>query len=360
MATDSLTRSAPRASAPAPWPLYAIFFASGCAALVYQVMWTRSFGLVFGSTTRAAAVVLAAFFLGMAGGNWLGRAPGRRCARRGAASLRLGRAGDRRGRAAGAGLAPPLSRDLPGAVSRHAGRAGAAGGRPAPADGRSARPALPRDGGDAPVDGARGGDARRAPRAPARLRLCGEHRGWRGGSAALGLLAAGRGGRAGRELPGRGAQPGGGFGGAGGGARARRRPGAGGAGARGVVARADTPERRPGERLGGGRLRPGNPRARGALHAAAGHRDGFLGLQLRAGARHLPGLAGARLAAGFRDARPPALALVAGGGAARASARSPSCSRRGCWFGPGRERRRCPESAGRSAPRSCCCRSPCW
>src|SRR5688572_16264219 len=35
-------------------------------------MWTRSFGLVFGSSTRAAAVVLAAFFLGMAIGNWAG------------------------------------------------------------------------------------------------------------------------------------------------------------------------------------------------------------------------------------------------------------------------------------------------
>src|SRR5262249_15159858 len=47
-------------------------FVSGCAGLVYEVMWTRSFGLVFGSTTRAASVVLAAFFLGMALGNWLG------------------------------------------------------------------------------------------------------------------------------------------------------------------------------------------------------------------------------------------------------------------------------------------------
>jgi spermidine synthase len=55
-----------------PWALYAIFFVSGCAGLVYEVMWTRSFGLVFGSTTRAASVVLAAFFLGMAVGNWFG------------------------------------------------------------------------------------------------------------------------------------------------------------------------------------------------------------------------------------------------------------------------------------------------
>ena len=55
-----------------PWALYGIFFVSGCAGLVYEVMWTRSFGLVFGSTTRAASVVLAGFFLGMAVGNWLG------------------------------------------------------------------------------------------------------------------------------------------------------------------------------------------------------------------------------------------------------------------------------------------------
>ncbi|HEY8154749.1 MAG TPA: fused MFS/spermidine synthase [Myxococcota bacterium] len=72
MAGDTLTITAPRLGARGPWPLYAIFFVSGCAGLVYEVMWTRSFGLVFGSTTRAAAVVLAAFFLGMAGGNWLG------------------------------------------------------------------------------------------------------------------------------------------------------------------------------------------------------------------------------------------------------------------------------------------------
>jgi spermidine synthase len=67
---------APLLSAPVtqrgPWALYAIFFVSGCAGLIYEVMWTRSFGLVFGSTTRAAAVVLAAFFLGMAVGNWAG------------------------------------------------------------------------------------------------------------------------------------------------------------------------------------------------------------------------------------------------------------------------------------------------
>jgi spermidine synthase len=61
-----------RADADPPWLLYAIFAASGCAGLIYQVMWARAFGVVFGNTTRAAAVVLAAYFLGMALGNGLG------------------------------------------------------------------------------------------------------------------------------------------------------------------------------------------------------------------------------------------------------------------------------------------------
>ncbi len=53
-------------------PVSILFFLSGLTALVYQVAWTRSFGLVFGSTTRAASVVLAAFFAGMALGNLVG------------------------------------------------------------------------------------------------------------------------------------------------------------------------------------------------------------------------------------------------------------------------------------------------
>ncbi len=54
------------------WPLYLLFLLSGGAGLVYQVMWARNFGLIFGSTTRAASVVLAAFFFGMAIGNLMG------------------------------------------------------------------------------------------------------------------------------------------------------------------------------------------------------------------------------------------------------------------------------------------------
>jgi spermidine synthase len=47
------------------------FFLSGCAALIYQVLWIREFGLVFGATSPAVAVVLAVFFGGFALGSRL-------------------------------------------------------------------------------------------------------------------------------------------------------------------------------------------------------------------------------------------------------------------------------------------------
>jgi len=43
---------------------------SGLAALVYQVLWTRLLGFVFGTTSEAIGSVLAVFFAGMALGNW--------------------------------------------------------------------------------------------------------------------------------------------------------------------------------------------------------------------------------------------------------------------------------------------------
>lgn len=52
--------------------MYVLFFLSGAVGLIYEVMWMRSFSVIFGSTTRAAAVVLAAFFAGMAVGNVVG------------------------------------------------------------------------------------------------------------------------------------------------------------------------------------------------------------------------------------------------------------------------------------------------
>src|SRR5436309_15051536 len=54
--------------------LYWIFFLSGATGLVYEVIWVRLTGLVFGTTSHATAVVLGAFMAGLALGGWkLGR-----------------------------------------------------------------------------------------------------------------------------------------------------------------------------------------------------------------------------------------------------------------------------------------------
>lgn len=50
--------------------VYLVFFLSGAAALVYEISWSRQIGLLFGNTVGAAAVVLAAYFSGMALGTW--------------------------------------------------------------------------------------------------------------------------------------------------------------------------------------------------------------------------------------------------------------------------------------------------
>jgi len=58
--------------------LLAIFFLSGAAALVYEVLWLKELGLLFGVTAYATATTLAVFFLGLSAGSltW-----GRRAAR---------------------------------------------------------------------------------------------------------------------------------------------------------------------------------------------------------------------------------------------------------------------------------------
>jgi spermidine synthase len=47
-----------------------LVFASGFAGLVYQVLWMKQIGLLFGNTSHAAAVTLAAFFAGLGAGSW--------------------------------------------------------------------------------------------------------------------------------------------------------------------------------------------------------------------------------------------------------------------------------------------------
>jgi spermidine synthase len=46
-------------------------FVSGAAALTYESLWMRSFGLIFGVTTHAISVTLCAFMGGLALGSWL-------------------------------------------------------------------------------------------------------------------------------------------------------------------------------------------------------------------------------------------------------------------------------------------------
>jgi len=51
--------------------VYIIFAASGAAGLIYQVIWARWLGLVFGNTTVSISIVLSSFMLGLALGSWL-------------------------------------------------------------------------------------------------------------------------------------------------------------------------------------------------------------------------------------------------------------------------------------------------
>src|SRR5947207_6726338 len=54
--------------------LYFVFFLSGATGLVYEVIWVRLTGLVFGNTSHAISIVLGAFMAGLALGSWkLGR-----------------------------------------------------------------------------------------------------------------------------------------------------------------------------------------------------------------------------------------------------------------------------------------------
>jgi spermidine synthase len=58
-----------------------LFLVSGTAGLIYEVTWTRAFGVVFGNTIYAASTVLTAFMLGLALGSWLFGRIADRCSR---------------------------------------------------------------------------------------------------------------------------------------------------------------------------------------------------------------------------------------------------------------------------------------
>src|SRR5918911_315670 len=57
------------------WLIGLCFVLSGATGLIYEVLWARMLGLVFGATTFAVSAVLAAFMGGLAlGSAWAGRA----------------------------------------------------------------------------------------------------------------------------------------------------------------------------------------------------------------------------------------------------------------------------------------------
>jgi spermidine synthase len=51
--------------------LYLVFFVSGISGLIYQVVWVRVFGNVFGNTIQSASMVVAVFMLGLGAGSFL-------------------------------------------------------------------------------------------------------------------------------------------------------------------------------------------------------------------------------------------------------------------------------------------------
>lgn len=50
--------------------IYLLVFLSGFSALIYQILWMKQLGLLFGNTSHAAGATLAAFFAGLAVGSW--------------------------------------------------------------------------------------------------------------------------------------------------------------------------------------------------------------------------------------------------------------------------------------------------
>ena len=51
--------------------LYLLFLLSGASGLIYQVVWVREFGNVFGNTVYSASLVIAVFMLGLGAGSYL-------------------------------------------------------------------------------------------------------------------------------------------------------------------------------------------------------------------------------------------------------------------------------------------------
>ena len=53
------------------WWLHILFFCSGISGLIYQVVWVRQFGHVFGNTVYSASIIVAIFMLGLGAGSYV-------------------------------------------------------------------------------------------------------------------------------------------------------------------------------------------------------------------------------------------------------------------------------------------------
>src|SRR5512142_661561 len=51
--------------------LYLLFFVSGVGGLIYEVVWVRQFGNVFGNTVYSTSLVVAVFMLGLGTGGYV-------------------------------------------------------------------------------------------------------------------------------------------------------------------------------------------------------------------------------------------------------------------------------------------------
>ncbi len=51
-------------------PILIMMFVSGFSGLIYQVLWMKQLGLLFGNTAHATSITLAAFFAGLGFGSW--------------------------------------------------------------------------------------------------------------------------------------------------------------------------------------------------------------------------------------------------------------------------------------------------
>jgi predicted membrane-bound spermidine synthase len=72
-----------------PLMVYLLFFCSGLSGLIYQVVWVRAFGNVFGNTIHSASLVIAVFMLRLGAGSYgVGMWPDRRYSRRPESLLR--------------------------------------------------------------------------------------------------------------------------------------------------------------------------------------------------------------------------------------------------------------------------------